>query len=292
MKKLLQKYEEQLYFQGKSEGTIDNYLRNVKLFLVWEGCRNVSGLAPETLQNHAAEEQQIKERVIQWRQYLQDKGYAAVTINAKLGALNSFLNYLGYQNCRAKYLRIQHRMFRKERQQLTKGEYEILRKTAETSGMQRLGLLMETICATGIRISELRYITVESAEQRRAEISLKGKIRTILIPEKLAKKLLHYARKKNVRKGEIFLTRMGKCISRKQVWAEMKELSRIAGVAASKVFPHNLRHLFATTFYGMYRDIVRLADMLGHSSMETTRIYLLTPEREHVRQLERMNLVT
>ena len=151
---------------------------------------------------------------------------------------------------------------------------------------------METICATGIRVSEVRYLTVEAARLGRAEIRLKGKIRTILLPGKLCRKLLKYARKNKTASGEIFLTRNGTSLSRRQIWAEMKALCAKAGVEASKVFPHNLRHLFAITFYRVCRDIVRLADVLGHSSIETTRIYLVTSGEEHAKLLDRLRLVT
>lgn len=150
---------------------------------------------------------------------------------------------------------------------------------------------MEAICGTGVRVSEVRYLTVEAAKTGRADISLKGKIRTILIPGKLCRKLLKYAQKEKIASGEIFLTKSGNSLSRRQIWAEMKRLCEKAGVEPSKVFPHNLRHLFATAFYKTCRDIVRLADVLGHSSVETTRIYLLTTGTEHARLLERLGLV-
>ena len=167
-----------------------------------------------------------------------------------------------------------------------------LNKEACTGWKERLALLMETICATGIRVSEVRYITAEAVERGRAEISLKGKIRTILLPGKLCRKLQKYARKQKIVSGEIFLTRNGKGLSRRQIWAEMKSICDRAGVAASKVFPHNLRHLFARAFYQAYRDVVKLADVLGHSSIETTRIYLISTGAEHARQMDRLGLIT
>ncbi len=159
-------------------------------------------------------------------------------------------------------------------------------------GRTRLALLMETICATGIRVSEVKYITAEAVETGRAEISLKGKIRTILLPGKLCRKLQKYVRKQKIVSGEIFLTRNGKGLSRRQIWAEMKSLCEKAGVAATKVFPHNLRHLFAQAFYRVCHDVVRLADVLGHSSIETTRIYLISTGAEHIRQLDRLGLIS
>lgn len=286
VKNLLLSYEQYLIHEEKSEGTKEKYLRDVSRFLDW-------------MAEHCVikEETPIKEilsveLMAGWRDEMKQSGYAAVTVNSMLGAVNSFLRFMDRSDCRAKYLRIQSRMFRRDDRSLSRQEYETLKVEAEKQGLTRLELLMETICATGIRVSEVRFITVESAVQRKTEITLKGKIRTILIPKRLAKKLLQYCKKEKIHSGEIFLSKNKKSLSRKQIWAEMKELCSECGVSATKVFPHNLRHLFATTFYEMYQDIVRLADMLGHSSMDTTRIYLLTPERDHVRQLERMNLVT
>lgn len=175
--------------------------------------------------------------------------------------------------------------------ELTRPEYLRLLETARTQGRERLALLLETICGTGIRVSEVRYVTVEAVYRGRAEISLKGKIRTILLPGKLCRKLLKYARKQKIASGEIFLTRNEKGISRRQIWAEMKALCDKAGVAPSKVFPHNLRHLFARTFYRVCRDVAKLADVLGHSSIETTRIYLISTGTEHAGTLARLGLV-
>ena len=189
-------------------------------------------------------------------------------------------------------MRVQRQIFRRRDKELTKEEYTRLLDTAQDLGRERLALLMETICATGIRVSEVRYITVEAAQVGRAEIALKGKIRTILLPGKLRRKLLKYARKQKNGSGEIFLTRTGKGMSRRQIWAEMKSICKKAGVAPSKVFPHNLRHLFARTFYKVCRDVVQLADVLGHSSVETTRIYLATTGDEYVRRMDRLGLVS
>lgn len=214
-----------------------------------------------------------------------------VTVNGKLSALNGFFSFMGWTEIRVKFLRIQRRMFRERSKELTKEEFERLVATAQKEGKERLMLLMETICATGIRVSELPYITVEAAKAGRAEIDLKGKIRFIMLPEKLCRKVLKYAAEKNISTGEIFLTRNGTSLSRRQIWREMKELCEKAGVESTKVFPHNFRHLFATAFYKICKDIVKLADVLGHSSIETTRIYLLTSGEEHARQLEMMKMI-
>lgn len=258
----------------RSSGTIENYLRHVRAFAAWLGGGPVS-----------------KEAAAGWKAHLIDKGYCPTTINAMLGGLNRFLAFVGWQECQVKALRLQRQLFRDDSKELTRAEYDRLITAAHTLGRERLALLMETICATGIRVSEVQYLTVEAVERGKAEISLKGKIRTILIPGKLRKKLLKFAHKNKTASGEIFLTRNGKGMSRKQIWAEMKALCERAGVAPSKVFPHNLRHLFARTFYKVCRDVAKLADVLGHSSIETTRIYLISTGAEHAKELERLGLV-
>ena len=268
-------YSRWLQQEERAPGTREKYLRDLRAFVLWLDGRPLE-----------------KELAHAWKQDLQAQGYAPVTINGKLSALNGLLHFLGWEDCRVKFLKIQRRLFREERRELTRQEYERLLDAAQSLGRERLALLMETICATGIRVSEVPYITVEAAQQGRAAIMLKGKIRTILLPQKLCRKLLKYAKKQKTASGEIFLTGSGKSLSRRQIWAEMKRLCRNAGVEPSKVFPHNLRHLFATAFYRACKDIARLADLLGHSCIETTRIYLLTSGLEHARQLERLGLVS
>ena len=207
-------------------------------------------------------------------------------------SLNRFFKFMGWADLRLRYLKVQRKLFRSMEKELSRGEYTRLVEAAERQEKPRLSLLMETICATGIRVSEVRYITVEAVRSRRAEISLKGKIRTILLPGKLCKKLWEYAKRQGITSGELFRTRSGKGLSRRQIWAEMKALCKSAGVAPTKVFPHNLRHLFARTFYHAYKDVARLADVLGHSSIETTRVYLICTGAEHARQIERLGLVS
>ena len=258
----------------RSPGTIENYLRHVRAFAAWLAGRPVT-----------------KEAAAEWKEHLLDKGYCPSTINAMLGGLNRFFDFVGWKKYQVKALRLQRQLFRDDSKELTRAEYDRLIAAAHALGRERLALLMETICATGIRVSEVRYLTVEAVERGKAEISLKGKIRTILIPGKLRKKLLKFAHKNKTASGEIFLTRNGKGMSRKQIWAEMKALCERAGVAPSKVFPHNLRHLFARTFYKVCRDVAKLADVLGHSSIETTRIYLISTGAEHAKELERLGLV-
>ena len=258
----------------RSSGTIENYLRHVRAFTAWLDDRPVT-----------------KEAAAGWKAHLIDKGYCPSTINAMLGGLNRFFDFVGWKKYQVKALRLQRRLFREDSRELTRTEYDRLIAAARAMGRERLALLMETICATGIRVSEVQYLTVEAVERGKAEISLKGKIRTILIPGKLRKKLLKFAHKNKTASGEIFLTRNGKGMSRKQIWAEMKAICKAAGVEASKVFPHNLRHLFARTFYKVCRDVAKLADVLGHSSIETTRIYLISTGAEHAKELERLGLV-
>lgn len=267
-------YGNYLKKEDRNDGTVEKYLRDVQRFFTW-----LNGTAV------------TQTSVIGWREYLLSKNYAPVTINSMLAALNGLFRFMGWADCRVRFLKIQRIIFRDPKRELTRTEYSRLVETALAQGNMRLALLMESICATGIRVSEVRYLTVEAAKQGRAEISMKGKIRTILLPGKLARKLLKYARKQKITSGEIFLTRGGKCLSRYQIWGEMKELGRAAGVCLSKIFPHNLRHLFATIYYKAYKDIACLADILGHSSIETTRIYLLTSGGEHEQALERLGLI-
>ena len=233
-----------------------------------------------------------KEVVTCWKERLLAEHRAPSTVNTALSALNGLFRFLGWEECRARFVKVQRRLFRDPARELSRPDYDRLVTAARSRGLERLALVMETICATGIRVSELCYITVEAVQLGRAEISLKGKVRTILFPTKLARKLLKYARKNKTASGEIFLTGNGKSLSRRQIWAEMKRLCKYAGVEPSKVFPHNLRHCFAVAFYRAYKAIAKLADVLGHSSIETTRIYLLTSGTEHQRQLDRLGLVS
>ena len=273
--KQLTGFERHLRLEEREPGTIEKYLRDIRAFAVW------------------LEEKPLdKEAAVAWKEHLLASGYAPSTINSMLVALNRFFRFQRRDELRVKTIRVQRRIFRSRDRELTKGEYVRLLETAHALGRERLALLMETICATGIRVSEVKYITVEAAQAGRAEIALKGKIRTILLPGKLRRKLLKYAKKQKTGSGEIFLTRTAKGMSRRQIWAEMKAICKKAGVAPSKVFPHNLRHLFARTFYKVCRDVVQLADVLGHSSVETTRLYLASTGDEYVRRMDRLGLIS
>ena len=261
--------------EERSPGTIEKYIRDVRSFTAFLDSQAVT-----------------KEALCTWKAWLISQNYAPTSINAMIAAVNRFLSFLGWEDCRIKALRLQRKLFREENRELTRVEYERLIETAQSQGRERLALLMETICSTGIRVGEVRALTVEAAQHGRAEISSKGKIRVILLPKKLCRKLLKYTKKRKITSGEIFRTRKGSSLSRKQIWAEMKSLCQKAGVAASKVFPHNLRHLFARTFYKVCRDVVKLADLLGHASIETTRMYLISTGVEHAHVLERLRLVS
>ena len=268
-------FEQFLQEDERSAATVEKYLREVRLFAAFLDGSEVA-----------------KACLTKWKSQLLEEGYNPATINGKLSALDRFLSFMGWDDCRVKHLRLQRRLFRESNRELTRAEYTRLITAAESSGKERLSLLMQTMGATGIRVSEVRYMTLEAAEAGKAEISLKGKIRTILIPGKLRRKLLKYARKNKIASGELFLTRSGKSLSRKQIWSEMKAICTDAGVDPGKVFPHNLRHLFAQTFYRVCRDVAKLADVLGHSSIETTRIYLISSGVEHAKTLDLMRLVS
>lgn len=257
-----------------SAGTVENYVRHVRAFMCWLDGNVVT-----------------KEAVSRWKQALCAQGLRACSVNGKLVALNRFLEFLGIGDCRVQLLRVQRSVFRDDSRELTRREYERLLSVARKHNKERLALVMETICATGIRVSELKHITVKALVRGRADIALKGKIRTILLPRKLCKKLDAYAGKAGIVEGELFLSKSGYSLSRKQIWADMKALCRLAGVMPSKVYPHNLRHLFARMFYKNSKDIVTLSDILGHTSINTTRLYLVSTGVEHRRQMERLALI-
>lgn len=273
-KAMTEDYRAYLGREEKAKGTVEKYMREIGNFAEWAGRQEVT-----------------KELVIRWKTMLLEAGYVPRTVNAMLSAVNGFFSFLGWEDCRVRFLKIQRQMFQDESKDLGMREYRRLVDAAYREGKERLGLVIETICGTGIRVSELKYITLEAVKSKKAEVVLKGKIRVIMLPEQLRRKLFRYAKKRKIRSGSLFLTRNGKVLSRNQIWTEMKRLCAAAGVESSKVFPHNLRHLFAKTFYKATGDIVKLADMLGHSSIDTTRIYLLATGVEHMRWLDRMKLV-
>ena len=281
MKKKLQlteqafdQFEDYLRHDEREESTIEAYLRSLTRFSEWADGRAVT-----------------KELAMEWKAALSESGYRPISVNAMLAAVNKFFTCMGREDCKVKYLKLQRQMFRKSEKDLSKEEYQRLVQAAHEKGDLRMELILETICATGIRVGELKYITVEAIRAGVAEIALKGKIRTILLPHRLCRKLQKYARQQKIASGKIFLTQDGLPVSRQYVWTRMKALCEPAGVERTKVFPHNLRSLFARSFYGSCHDVVRLADVLGHSSIETTRIYLMSTGKEYLRQLDKLGLV-
>ena len=267
-------FEDYLRHDEREESTIEAYLRSLTRFAEWADGRAVT-----------------KELAMEWKAALAEAGYRPISVNAMLAAVNKFFTCMGREDCKVKYLKLQRQMFRKSEKDLSKEEYQRLVQAAHEKGDLRMELILETICATGIRVGELEYITVEAVRAGVAEIALKGKIRTILLPHRLCRKLQKYAKQQKIASGKIFLTQDGLPVSRQSIWTRMKALCEAAGVERSKVFPHNLRSLFARSFYGSCHDVVRLADVLGHSSIETTRIYLMSTGKEYLRQLDKLGLV-
>ena len=281
MKKKLQlterefdQFENYLRHDEREESTIEAYLRSLTRFAEWADGRAVT-----------------KELAMEWKTALSESGYRPISVNAMLAAVNKFFTCMGREDCKVKYLKLQRQMFRKSEKDLSKEEYQRLVQAAHEKGDLRMELILETICATGIRVGELKYITLEAVRAGVAEIALKGKIRTILLPHRLCRKLQKYAKQQKIASGKIFLTQDGLPVSRQSIWTRMKALCEAAGVERSKVFPHNLRSLFARSFYGSCHDVVRLADVLGHSSIETTRICLMSTGKEYLRQLDKLGLV-
>ena len=259
--------------QEKSKETIEKYKRELYDLLKFVSRKELT-----------------KEVLILWKAKLQEH-YRASSVNGKLGAANGFFSFLGRYDLRMKLLKIQKEIFSKEEKELTRQEYVRLVKTAQKKGNIRLSLVIQTICATGIRVSELQFITVEALRKGCAEVNCKGKRRIIFLPEKLQKLLLKYAKNHGIGEGHVFITKGGHPLNRSNIWADMKKLCMEAQVSPEKVFPHNLRHLFARTFYSLEKDIAKLADLLGHSSIETTRIYIMESGKEHRRRLNQMRLV-
>lgn len=260
--------------EEKSENTIEKYIRDVRAFAAYVGNADIT-----------------KETVITYKNNLLSESYAARSVNSMIASINSLLSFLGWVDLKVKSIKLQRQIYCPEEKELTKAEYMRLINTAKQKGNERLNLLIQTICGMGIRVSELQYITVEAAKCEEAVVSLKGKTRSVFIVREPQKKLLRYAAEQKIISGAIFITRNGKPMSRTNIWREMKNLCVQAGVNPKKVFPHNLRHLFARTFYGIEKDIAKLADILGHSSINTTRIYIITTGNEHRQRMENMRLI-
>lgn len=269
---IMTEYELYLLNEEKSAATVDKYLRDVRAFFCFVDKKEIT-----------------KECVRAYKEFLEEKNYAVRSINSMLASVNSLLSFLGKEECKVKMLRTQKQIYCDENKELTREEY--LRLLDAAKEQSRLYLILQTICGTGIRISELKYFTVESVRKGSISVHCKSKIRVIMVPGKLRKLLIDHAKRSGIRSGQIFITRNGKPLDRSNVWAQMKKLCERANVSATKVFPHNLRKLFARTFYRMEKDVAKLADILGHGSIETTRIYIMSTGKEHRKKIERLGLV-
>lgn len=273
-KEMLNYFENTLQCEEKSPATIEKYLHDLKSFFAWVGEDN----------------QVTKEKVIQYKRELMEN-YMPSSVNSMLAALNCFFKKMNWYDCVVKTLKIQREAFRSANRELTRKEYYRLLRAAQKQGKERLSLVMQTICSTGIRVSELKFITVRSLEDGRATVSLKGKIRIILIPDKLCRILRKYTQKLGIKNGPVFITRNGNPLDRSNILHEMKSLCDESGISRSKIFPHNLRHLFAVTYYQIQKDLPHLADLLGHSNVDTTRVYTRVNGKEQAEQINRMGLV-
>lgn len=269
----ISEFKKYLLNEEKSSVTVEKYIRDVTTFYVWSNNRAIE-----------------KSDVIAYKEFLMGT-YKIASVNSMLSSINSFFTYLEWFELKVKTLKKQKELFIREEKELTKAEYERLLDAARSKKNKRIYYIMQTICATGIRISELRFITTEAIRMQRAEVRCKGKNRVVFLPKNLCKILKEYAKEENIQNGSIFTTKTGKPINRRNVWADMKKLCETANVARTKVFPHNLRHLFARTFYSQQKDIVRLADLLGHSSVNTTRIYTIESGYKHKKIIQRLGLV-
>ena len=269
----IEKFKSHLISEEKSDATVSRYVRDVTAYITWLDGREMS-----------------KELMIQYKSELVDR-YEPASVNTMLASLNAYFDYIGHPEYKVRNLKVQRGSYIEPKRELTKAEYELLLKTAYDMGKHRIYYIMQTICSCGIRVSELKFITVEALKKGVAYISNKGKTRRVYIPESLSKLLQPYVLMKKIKSGAIFVTRTGKPVDRSNIWAEMKKLCKRAGVLASKVFPHNLRHLFARTYYKIHQDVVRLADILGHSSVNTTRIYTAESGEIHYKRIQILGLV-
>ncbi len=270
---IVKSFEQYLYEEEKSDNTCDKYMRDIRVFREWLGGKAVD-----------------KSVVLEYKKELCEK-YQPASVNSILSSLNALFMYMNWYDLKVKTLKIQRRIFADKEKELTKAEYERLLTAAKNKKNERLYYLMQTIGSTGLRISELKYVTVDAVNAGEATINCKGKIRQIFLPKQLCKMLKSYIKQKKIKSGSVFITKSGKPLDRSTVWKMLKGLCESANVARSKVFPHNFRHLFAKTFYSLQKDIVRLADILGHSSINTTRIYTMESGEVHRRKIERLNLL-
>lgn len=271
--KIIGRFREYLMDEEKAPATIDKYIRDIRAFTVW-----------------LSDSELNKKKVVEYKTCLTDY-YAPASVNSMLSSINNFFEYNGWYQLKLKSLKIQRQIFAGKNKELTKQEYKRLLKTAEKQNNQKLNLIMQTICSCGLRVSELSYITIDALRRKRAIIKNKGKLRQVLLPDKLCRALLGYAKARHITEGTIFITKGGKPVDRSNIWKMMKKLCEDAGVMKEKVFPHNLRHLFAREHYGIEKDIVRLADILGHSSINTTRIYTMESIEKNRDRLQKLGLL-
>lgn len=271
---MIEAYHIYLINEEKAQSTIDKYLHDVGEFKIWLG-----------------EQELCKSAVLAYKSHLCEYYYAPASVNAMLSSLNSFFSFMEWFDLRLKNLKIQKQIFSSPEKELTKAEYERLLQAAKHRKNERLYLLMQTICSTGIRVSEVRYITVETVRRGMAEINCKGKRRQVFLPQKLCRILKSYCKEQKISSGPVFITKNRKPLDRSNIWSDMKKLCKTANVSEKKVFPHNLRHLFARTYYSLQKDIVRLADILGHSSVNTTRIYTRESGEIHCKQIQKLGLL-
>ena len=271
--KLIDSFRLYLYEEERSENTIEKYLRDVRRFAKCVGRADL----------HKADVLDYKRRLCE--------SYSPRSVNSVISSINAFFTFMGWYDLKVKTLKIQRRIFADKSKELTKAEYERLLIAAQNRKNERLYYLMQTIASTGLRVSEIKYVTCEAVRQGQAVINCKGKIRQIFLPKKLCQMLKGYIKSRNIKSGSVFITRSGKPLDRCAIWKMLKDLCESAGVSKDKVFPHNFRHLFARTFYSLQKDIVRLADILGHSSVETTRLYTMESGTEHIKQLQKLGLL-
>ena len=270
---LITEFEMYLYEEERSGNTIEKYMRDIRFFREWLQDRNID-----------------KSVVIGYKKELCER-YAIKSVNSMLSSINAFFIFMGWYDLKVKTFKIQRRIFADKSKELSKTEYERLLAAAKNKNNERLYYLMQTIASTGLRVSEIKYVTCEAVRQGQAVINCKGKIRQIFLPKKLCQMLKEYIKSRNIKSGAVFVSKNSRPLDRSNIWKMLKDLCKSAGVSKDKVFPHNFRHLFARTFYSLQKDIVRLADILGHSNIETTRIYTMESGTEHIKQLQKLGLL-
>lgn len=270
---LIESFKNYLIEEEKSENTIEKYIRDITFFMAWLCGQEVTKIL-----------------ALDYKKELCEK-YAPASVNAAISSLNSFFAFVEWHNIRIRALKIQRQIFSSKDKELTKAEYERLLTAAKDKKNERLYYLMQTICSCGLRVSELKFITIDAVRCGQATINCKGKMRIVILPKQLCKMLIGYIKENNIKSGSVFVSKNGRPLDRSNIWSDMKKLCESAGVSSDKVFPHNLRHLFARTYYSLQKDVVRLADILGHSSVDTTRIYTMESGNVHRMQIQKLGLL-